>query len=228
MNLPIPLSKKVLFSLLISIFGFAYLAVADDIYIWAEEAGGNVVIYHRGSIDLTGFPVASGGSVSSIIKPDEGIFFNSDGDLDIYSGAVPDGSTRTWGSGSGTDPDTISGDRFGVTGGTTLGLPQGYVSGTQIKGSMIFLSTTLADLGVDTAAFTYNTEFGANTVHMFIVSPAAIAETAAKIAAQTNLLRKIRKLKKKAKKLKKKGKKAKAKKLLKKVKKLKKQLAALG
>lgn len=200
---------------------------ADDFYIWAEEAGGNVVFFWQGSIDLTG--VSPGGTFSSAtnIKPLSGEFFATTGTFDYYQNFVPNGNLRSFGTGAfATAPTSISGDTFVMDAANLMGLPNGYVSGNSISGTMTFAGETFTSLEVSPdSPFTFLTTGGRNTIHMFSRPPAAPATSNA--AAQQALTKKIQKLLKKSKKLKKKGKKKKAKKLLKKVKKLKVRLLLL-
>jgi len=225
MNLAKAFSRTLLSGIVTSILYLAPNSKADDMYVWVEEVGGNVIFHHEGSIDLTGFPMILVAGELPSIRPNNGSYFAINAVSDIYEGVVPDGPTRAFGTGALMAASSLSGDVFACDSGDNLALPEAYVSKSPINGSMTFLATTLATLGVDTTPFTYATTVGTNTVHMFTLSP---AEVAARAAAKAKLLRQIRKLKKKARKLKKKGKKAKAKKLGKKVKKLQAQIRALG
>ena len=220
------------------ILWFAFLVVllsagptsrADDMFIWVEEVGGNVIFFHEGSIDLSGFPMKSVVTATALIAPDSCGYANSNADVDIYSMVLPLGTTRPFGTGGIQFPDSVFGEYFGLGNADELGVPMDYVSGTPISGSMTFLSTDLATLGVTPTPFSFNTTVGSNTIHMFTnPTEVAAAQAAALVAAQSDLLRKTRKLEKKARKAKKKGQLAKAKKLKRKVKKLEKQLTALG
>ena len=201
---------------------------ADDMYIWAEQVGDDVVFYHQGSIDLTDFPLGNLLTTEPVIVPSSSAYMNGMGNIGVYDMVLPLGPGRPFGAGGLEYADSISGDSFGINTGDELALPVNYESGTPISGTMTFLMTDLGTLGVDTTPFTFNTTVGSNTIHMFTDPNKLAAEEAAEAAARADLLRQIRKLQKKAKKLKKKGKKAKAKKLQKKIKKLKQQLAALG
>lgn len=205
---------------------FSPIAQADNVFIWAEEVGVDVIFHHQGSIDLTGFPTPSTNSATAAISPAEGGYLSA-ANFDTYTPAVPDPMTRTFGGGSLINPNSVTGDFF-VVAALNLGVPENYISKSPISGSMTFLGTDLATLGVDTTPFSFNTTVGTNTIHMFTTpdefAAAEAAKAAATASARADLERKIRKLKKKARKLKKKGQKAKAKKLLKK---LKRQLAGL-
>lgn len=200
---------------------------AGDLYVWTEQVVVDTVFHFEGSIDTTGFPTPTSFTLTPAILPRTGafIFCNVTGsNFSNFSGVVPDGVTRTFGMGDNSVPDSTTGDIIGTSGGTDLALPENYVSGTRVSGTMTFSSITPFFLEVDTTPFTFDTTVGTNTIHMFTRPPIAVDNSALKLA----LLNKIKKLKKKAKKVSKKGKKAKAKKLKKKVKKLNKRLKALG
>ena len=213
-------------ALALSFIGGAALSLqADDLYIWVEEVGGDVIFHHQGSIDLMGLSKTTTVSLSPTMNPGNGNYRGASGLSDIYTDFVPDGDERMFGTDTSTSASSASGSLFTVDLDTNLGVPAGYTSGSPIDGTMPFLSTDLATLGVDTMPFSYDTTVGTNTIHMFTMPPPVVTDNS---AAKAELLKQIQKLKKKAKKLKKKGKKAKAKKLGKKVKKLQAQLAALG
>ncbi len=206
---------------------------ADDLYIWAEENGNNVVFYFEGSIDTTGFPTAEPVSLNGFVSPQSGGFsFGSVGSSSFseFSGVIPNGSTRTFGTGGYNVANSTTGDILAASTVDDLLLPAGYVSGTEISGSMTYNATDLATMGVDTTPDSYDTTVGDNTIHMFskpLVLPPANEKAFENASEKSALFRGIKGLQKKARKLKKKGKKAKAKKLLKKAKKLKKKLAEL-
>lgn len=197
--------------------------LADTMYIWAEEVGNDVIFYHEGSIDLTGFPMVETIGVSSRIDPSNPTYSSGGGtSLLLYSGVLT--SPPMYGMGGTTPADSETGDYFGFA-GSAIAVPAMYTSGSPISGSMTFLNTDFVDLGVVPAPLSFSTNVGSNTIFLFTTPPDPPAVVPADNSAlNTSLLAKIKKLQKKIKKLKKKGKKAKAKKLSKKVKKLKKKL----
>lgn len=192
---------------------------ADNLFFWAEEVAGNVIFRHQGSIDLTGFPAPNNTGVNATIIPDAGIFVFQGG-LDTYNPVIPSTITTPFGGGATTVADASTGDNVGIS-NDLLGVPVGYVSKTPIGGTMTFLSTSLAALGVNPAPFKIRTTVGSNTIHMF-TSP---TEYAAQLA---DLRKRIRKLEKKIKRFKRLGKITKVRKLRKKVRILKRELAALS
>ena len=210
---------------------------ADNVYIWAEETGGDVIFHHRGSIDLTGFPTVDSIRVGSGIQPNGGLFFSGDTSgggvpVDTYDNVMPGGAEKAFGSGGVAASTSGTGDGFGFR-NQLLAVPSSYLSGTLFSGSTTFADATFASLGVDPTPKSFTSTVGANTIFLFvdpadIAAAEAAAEAAARAAARADLLKKIRKLKKKSRRLKKKGRKARAKKLSKELKKLIAQLRALG
>ena len=199
---------------------------ADEMLIWVEEIGGDVVFHHEGSIDLTGLRMQGSGPFSPSIEPRAGSYVGGQSG-DLYGEALPNASSRTFGSGGYKTTTAFEGATFSSDTETYLWVPKDYTSGSPIKGSMTFPGQTLTSLGINAAPFSYNTSGGTNTIYMFTTPSEFAAIVAAQAATKANLEKKIQKLLKKGKKLKKKGKKAKAKKLSKKAKKLQAELADL-
>lgn len=194
-------------------------------YVWAVETGGDVIFYHRGSIDTSLSPPSGSWSFSNYIKPQSGEYFGITANpFEYYSNAVPDGSSRSFGSGIGAvSPDFESGDTFLLDAGQLLGLPVGYRSGSRISGSMRFVGTSFATLGVN-ASFPFNflTTDGRNTIHFFTEAPPDYT------ALITSLRRKISKLGRTIRKAKKKKQSGKVRSLKKQVRKLKTRLQQLN
>ena len=213
-----PTCLAALTSLLFVVCSGSYVR-ADNLFFWAEEVAGNVIFRHQGSIDLTGFPAPGNTGVNATIIPVGGIFV-FEGGLDTYEPVIPNTTNTPFGAGNTTLADASTGDNVGIS-SDLLGLPVGYVSQTPISGTMTFLSTSLAALGVIPAPFKIRTTIGSNTIHMF-TSP---TEYAAQLA---DLRKKIRKLEKKIKRFKQAGNITKVRKLKKKVRILKRELAALN
>ena len=198
---------------------------ADTMYVWAEEIAGSVVFYHQGSIDVTAFSPSSTISAGTSITPSNPTFVNGEDPsvmTTYYTGVIA--INPMFGNGGQTDATSEAGDTFGFA-GSGIVLPNGYMSGTAISGSMTFSPATFLSLEVDTTPYSIEVA-GSNTIRMFTRPPVSVPVDNS--AAEADLLKQVSKLQKKIKKLKKKGKKAKAKKLGKKVKKLKQQLLSLG
>ena len=192
-------------------------------YVWAEEIAGSVVFYHQGSIDVTALSPPGTISADAFIEPMNPSFVNGEGvETTYYTGLII--MSPLFGTSGRTDATSEAGDTFGFA-GSGIVLPNGYMSGTAISGSMTFSPATFLSLEVDTTPYSIEVA-GSNTIRMFTRPPVSVPVDNS--AAKADLLKQIKKLQKKSKKLKKKGKKAKAKKLGKKVKKLKQQLLSLG
>jgi hypothetical protein len=194
-------------------------ARADVVYIWAEEVGGDVIFRHQGSIDLTGFPAGStvtGGAAA--MDPSNGgyVVYATGGELDVYDNVLPEGDTRTFGSGALVLATSFSGATFGVDMSDAMALPVAYVSGTPFMGTTTFAGATFQSLGITPTPFSFDTILGTNTIRFFQTPPSSAGGSAPNLALQA----KIKKLQKLAKAAAKKGNKAKAERLGKKIKKL--------
>lgn len=206
-------------------------ARANEIVIEGVESSAGVTFSFSGSIDTSGFSPPGASSLGANFGPMNGVFLSGSPDpgpfppADSYGGTVPGSNAeKSFGTGPNIQPASTEGDAFGFN-GATLYLPENYISGASISGSMFHEGETFATLGVDPSPTNFDTLVGTNTISFTFPVPDTVVDNPGAIA---DLKRKIRKLEKKAKKLKKKGKAAKAKKLLKKAKKLKGQLAASG
>ena len=85
---------------------------ADDIYIWAEETGGNVDFYFRGSIDLTGFPAVGGASLAAYVNPLGGSYTNGGNPSvpgDSYLSVMAGTAAQKFGTGGGAASDSNTG-----------------------------------------------------------------------------------------------------------------------
>ena len=134
-----------------------------------EESGGDVVGTFAGSIDLIGATFVGGGDLASNLSPRRGLI-STPGFYDAYGAtSVPGG----FGLGFvDLVPDGASGDAFGVW--SDLGLvfvPDGYVSGAALAGSIRFDGATFASLGLTEGAYVFSlpgdtvtVQIGATTV----------------------------------------------------------------
>lgn len=161
-------------------FLFVGSSAADNLYIDAEEVGDGVVFTVVGSIDTTGFPVPVQVKQSAIsgldgIFPREGIVrfpaASKEALFDLYQIALPGLTPFHRHIHSGDFPQSSSGDAISISlSDPHLALPKGYVSGTPLQGRMVMnrhFDINLATLGIVPAPFTFQTEGGLNTIHMF-------------------------------------------------------------
>ncbi len=205
---------------------------SDELYIWAEYDGFDVIFHFEGSIDTTGFPGAASIMVAAAVDPAAGNYLNGDPTpvtVDHFVGVVPgDPATRSFGDGNNTNASNTTGDAFGFS-GTSLFLPENYVSGDPIAGTMSFDAETFASMGVDaTTPKSFDTTVGTNTIRL-MVDPNALPPRSdnAKDVLQRVFEKKIKKVLKKIEKAKNRGQTAKVRNLKRKLKKLRKKLARL-
>ena len=167
---------KILSSITLSALSFVSTsnsAKADDLYIWAEEIGGSVIFHYAGSVDLTGFPAAVPTAVNGLIDPVDGRYFNTapgGSALQAYANVMPGIAIMAFGAGGNTAASSAAGDAMAFD-GDSWGGPAGYVSGSNISGSMTFAGETFASLGVTPTPKTFNTLVGSNTFHLFTIPP---------------------------------------------------------
>lgn len=142
-------------------------AKADDMYIWAVEEGGDVIIYYSGSVDTTGMVFDDPFQPRSA-----GYIYPTNGAVQFSTGSVVGTSFNlppfSYESRNIEDEFTslAEGDSFGI-GGKFDFLPEGYVSGSPLTGSMTFSDRTLDELGIDPTPFDIQDEEGQNVFHFF-------------------------------------------------------------
>lgn len=123
-----------------------------DIIIQGQEVGGNVVFSYSGSVDLTGFPGMQTAQTFGNASPPVGTIAFSTFTFTSWDGYSFAPFNLSFGPGVGADarPTTFTGDIFQVAAWLgTIGVPQGYVSGTPLAGSMTFAGETFASMGID-------------------------------------------------------------------------------
>jgi hypothetical protein len=141
------------------------------IIINMQETGGDLVVSYSGGLNVDDLVIANTGVSASFIAPNEAVV-GFGGGFDQYSSAVsgPDlyGTSAFTTASISNDGDTfVVGGQFNF-----LRLPENYVSGTEISGSMTFESTDFATLGIDTASAPYVwtlTNSAADTITLQVV-----------------------------------------------------------
>ena len=119
-----------------------------SIIINAVESAGDVVFTGGGTADTSALTFDSSGFAFAGVNPSFPFLHMNDGNANILTGLL---GPSTFGVGFGAGADSSSGDTFGINfQSSTLSLlvPQGYVSGSALSGTMTFIGTTLADLGL--------------------------------------------------------------------------------
>jgi hypothetical protein len=118
-----------------------------------EQVGGNVVATEAGSFDITDLGFEGIANVPAGIESiNAGLFIGEGSSLDVY-GSIS-GPSR-FGSGGAFFATSASGDSFAFEAPGQLGVPSGYVSGTEISGSATWDDTTLSALGITPGTYTY-------------------------------------------------------------------------
>lgn len=198
-----------------------------DIAITAREVGKDVVFSYTGSIDVTGLGATTAASVRGIVYP-VNAYVEFGGSSMINNAAtgyfsavanpamdVPDNI----GTGGATIVTRFSGSYFSVT-RSGIKVPNGYVSGGTISGSMTFAGTKLASMGVNTnnAPYEWILSNGQKVTLTFLTPIAASAQ---------DLKKELKQLKKKLRAAKQTGKASLVRKFLKQIKSVKADLKAI-
>ena len=83
-----------------------------------------------------------------------------------------------------TQADLAAGDLFGMFGGNLLVVQNGYVSETELAGSMTFLNTTMNDLQLDSGTYVWTWGSGVNADSLTLrIVPEPGATTAILVAS---------------------------------------------
>lgn len=199
----------------------------SDVAITAREVGKDVVFSYTGSIDLTGLGATSSASVRGIVYPvnalvefagptmiDNAAVFHN-GLIANQAEDVPDNI----GTGGAKIVTRFSGSYFSVN-RSGIKVPNGYVSGSTISGSMTFAQATLATMGVNTGNAPYEWLLGnGQKVTLTFLTPIE--------ASAEDLKKELKQLKKKLRAAKQNGKAALVRKFLKQIKAAKADLKAI-
>ncbi len=125
----------------------------------ATQEGGNVVFNFSGSFLTTGLDPLNvmPTTIRAVISPAQGgIGFGSILGADSTRYLLAAAPTGPFGSGDTTFADLTSGSIFGLgssSGFAELTLPQGYLSGSMIAGSMTFSDSTFESLGLSLGTY---------------------------------------------------------------------------
>ena len=143
-----------------------------------EQVGSNVVATGSGSIDTTALSLlaSNAGSSWGIAPYRSYLIVGAPATVNEYG--YISGPT-SFGSGTGANPDTESGDIFGLfayNGQIYIEAPNAYLSGAALKGSSTWNATTLSALGVTTGTYTWNWGTGTHadslTLYAGVAAPA--------------------------------------------------------
>ena len=144
-------------------------SLSGEVVITFEESGNDVVSTYSGTLDTDDPNINDISELSrfaSKFNPSLGYYANppggwrtaagsyvvdaSNSSSPFYDGPREGSSGRGFGLGSETAPTSISGDPFGLF-QNSLVLPEGWTSGSQISGQMIWENATLENLGYDSS-----------------------------------------------------------------------------
>jgi hypothetical protein len=151
--------------LLITITALSQLSAASAaVTITVTQIGPNVVFSGSGSFNLSALPepyvLFSPNGPASIDPSFRSIIFSDSlGSVEAYSTATVAGPS-SYGTGSGAQPDSSSGDNFGFQQNPSTSfdfiLPAGYVSNSPLSGTMTFENQTFATLGLAEGTYTWS------------------------------------------------------------------------
>ena len=153
--------------------GWTETAQADLVFT-VIESNGNVELSVQGEIDLAatqGFRIQS--RAFSWYNASGGSFAIAGDPLDLY--AVDFSSWTNFGTGRYGTWDESTGTPVALYGDPYLGVPEGYVSGTELSGSAIEYDATFESLGFEPGTYTTTLTNGQNVEHV-IVNVAAVPE----------------------------------------------------
>ncbi len=153
----------------VAVLSTAATGWASLLLIEAQQVGGDVVFSMSGTIDIAGLTQGADSSHSAGIDPTGGSVGMGAGATDSYSGfdVVPGG----FGSGGNASADSSSGNHFAIT-NSALYVPDGFVSGSSLNGTMTFSNATFASLGLtqDIYVWVWGEAEGFNKISLEIFS----------------------------------------------------------
>ena len=142
--------------------------------------GSDVVATGSGPLDLTGLSFTVSSIIFTGIVPVLGEISTGPhpvGLEDFYSGVA--GPAGFGSSGGPIFADSGSGDSVGIHGNLgLLGVPLGYVSGTDLSDTMTFFNQSFATLGVTPGTYVWTWGTGPNQNFTLIIGAAAVPEPA--------------------------------------------------
>ena len=149
------------------------------VIILGQEVGGNVLISYSGTVNTADLTLSGGYTGDRLLPTTLEFSFNASNPRLV--GAVTSNGYGSIGSAGPTSPDEVNGDSFYIN-YTTVGVSDSYISGSPIVGTMSFLGTTLAELGIpSSAALDYFWGSGAtlDSASFRVVPPSAVPLPAA-------------------------------------------------
>jgi hypothetical protein len=126
------------------------------------QQGSNVVATGSGAIDLTGLTFSDSGGAQIGLNPSFGAITTGTGGsplADFYFGLT---GPANFGSGGLTSASSGAGDLVGLSGASSLAVPQGYHSDSPLSDTSTYLSQTFGSLGVTPGTYEWTWGSGAN------------------------------------------------------------------
>jgi hypothetical protein len=130
------------------------------------EVGNDVLLSGSGNLDVTdltlviGFGGATGLYAAGGVEPSTGMALLGNTPstyllTNLYGDIT---GPSSFGSGTGVQPTSGTGDRFGLVGGGTndIAVPVGYVSGSPLSGTLFYANQTFATLGVTPGTYVWS------------------------------------------------------------------------
>jgi PEP-CTERM motif len=155
-----PISKMATFGALMAGAIVVGAPKANAAYIaYLYQDGSNVLATGAGSLNLTDLTGSPGGIATPAIDPSFPFFATGTGAETPYQTIS---GPSNFGGGGGSPASAATGDFVGMSEGTLLAVPDGYVSGAPLTSGATWDSTTLAALGVTDGTYTWTWGSGPN------------------------------------------------------------------
>lgn len=158
--------------------GLSVASARAGYIVTLQQVGPNVVATGSGAFDLTGLTFGGPDLLGPGVRPNfpaVGVGSPPVVAVDDYFANAPFAGPANFGSGTGTSPDSGSGDPVAIfpnVGGSSglLLVPPGYLSGP-ISDSMTFNNQTFSSLGVTPGTYTWSWGAGADQNFTLIAVP---------------------------------------------------------
>jgi hypothetical protein len=134
---------------------------ANAAYVaYLYQDGSDVLATGAGSLNLTDLTGSPGGIATPAIDPSFPFFATGTGAETPYQTIS---GPSNFGGGGGSPASAATGDFVGISEGTLLAVPDGYVSGAPLTSGATWDNTTLAGLGVTDGTYTWTWGTGPDT-----------------------------------------------------------------
>ncbi len=147
------------------------------VVVTAAESGGDVILSTSpgGSLDLSGLTFFSDSTCNSSVFPSIATFLlggANEAPCDTYRGSIF--GPTDFGSGGITFSTNGSGDIFGLSlgGPPTVIVPDSYVSGDLLSGTLTFTGESLANLGLVSGSYAWS--WSSDSITLNVVAPIPI------------------------------------------------------